>query len=757
MADYDIVINAKENTKGPLSKVGGQLDGLSKKAGGLKTALGVAGAALAAFGVVSKIGDTINQFDELAKRARTVGAATKESFKGFQVASQLLAEGGLSAGEADRAFGNLQARLTKGVNGGKAYEKVMKKLGGSILDMNGKLKSTPELFETVGQAVQDGTIDLEDAQKILGERVGPKIVGVFNAMKDSGMSAAEALADVAANTNIVDIEAAQNAEKFNDTISRMGDQLGQLMTDAITPLLPMLTELADDILAAMPAIIDGVRTAFKNMQPALNAIGTLFSEVIVPVLGLAWDAFVALSSIIAPIAEVVFPALGAAIKAVIGFIKDMIDGLKSAWTAISTFGGIFGETTDLVIAEADNMESEVVTSFKNTTDKAVAEAENMKKQVLKTYKDMSTGMTYHADGGISGYTADKIKAMNETPFDGRMNIGVGSEGSLEDGIKRAQKIQNAVDSLAADDGFVGPRDGGLGNIRMMLIAEEAAAQKALYNAKVNETHKWHAKSSAVQKAVKAESIEAAAVQLETEKALSLAKINETHKWHAYSSAVQKQVQSEAAVTAAALVETEKAQYKARVDETHQWLAYSNAVQQQVRDEAAKTTYTVEDYWKDMSKSMIDSVTKGIMAGKGLFRSFGDYLDSWVDQLISNLINQMLVAPLVNGLGSMLGSAFGGNPLGDFVMSVLPKFANGGYLGSGKVGIAGEAGAELITGPANVTPLNGEMNSGGGQNVTININAIDTQTGTQFLIDHKREVEGIIHNAYSRRGKQGIYN
>ena len=131
----------------------------------------------------------------------------------------------------------------------------------------------------------------------------------------------------------------------------------------------------------------------------------------------------------------------------------MIDGLKSAWTAISTFGGIFGETTDLVIAEADNMESEVVKSFKNTTDKAVAEAENMKKQVLKTYTDMSTGMTYHADGGISGYTADQIKAMNETPWDGRMNIGIGSEGSVEDGIKRAQKIQNAVDALAADDGL----------------------------------------------------------------------------------------------------------------------------------------------------------------------------------------------------------------------------------------------------------------------------------------------------------------
>jgi hypothetical protein len=703
MADYDIVINAKDNTKGPLSKVGGQLDGLSKKAGGLKTALGVAGAALAAFGVVSKIGDTINQFDELAKRARTVGAATKESFKGFQVASQLLAEGGLSAGEADRAFGNLQARLTKGVNGGKAYEKVMKKLGGSILDMNGKLKSTPELFETVGQAVQDGTIDLEDAQKILGERVGPKIVGVFKAMKESGMSAAEAMADVAASSNIVDLEAAQNAEKFNDTVSRMSDQLGQLMTDAITPLLPMLTRLADDILAAMPAIIDGVRTAFKNMQPALNAIGTLFSEVIVPVLGLAWDAFVALSSIIAPIAEVVFPALGAAIKAVIGFIKDMIDGLSAAWTAISTFGGIFGDTSDTVVAKASNMESEVVTSFKNTTDKSVAQAEEMNKKVVKSYEDMSTGIKYHLDS-ISGISQEEMKARNK-------------QSEARFALDPAGYNMSGNRPTTVDNGFVGPLDGGLGAIRMMRIAEEKKAAKDIYNAKVNETHKW----------------------------LS------------YNGAIQQAVQSQAVVTAAALVETEKALNIAKINETHQWLAYSNAVQKQVREEAETTAYTVSDYWADMSESMSDSVTKGIMAGKGLFRSFGDFLDSWVDQLISNLINQMLVAPLINGLGSMLGSAFGGNPLGDFVMSVLPTFANGGYLGNGQVGIAGEAGAELITGPANVTPLNGEMNSGGGQNVTININAIDTQSGTQFLIDHKREVEGIIHNAYSRRGKQGIYN
>ena len=185
------------------------------------------------------------------------------------------------------------------------------------------------------------------------------------------------------------------------------------------------------------------------------------------------------------------------------------------------------------------------------------------------------------------------------------------------------------------------------------------------------------------------------------------------------------------------------------------------------EDARANAEKISGYWKQLSKDMSSSIAKGVMDGKGLFNSFGSYLESWADRILTQIIEQMLIQPMINQMGSWLGGIGGG--LGQAVgsaatgggfdiMSIFSGFfANGGYIPSGQVGIAGEAGAELITGPANVTPLNGEMNSGGGQNVTININAIDTQTGTQFLIDHKREVEGIIHNAYSRRGKQGIYN
>ena len=66
---------------------------------------------------------------------------------------------------------------------------------------------------------------------------------------------------------------------------------------------------------------------------------------------------------------------------------------------------------------------------------------------------------------------------------------------------------------------------------------------------------------------------------------------------------------------------------------------------------------------------------------------------------------------VSSIGSAIGDAFGG------------WFANGGTLGAGKWGIAGEAGPELITGPATITPLNG----GGTTNVTYNINAVDAMS------------------------------
>jgi len=270
---------------------------------------------------------------------------------------------------------------------------------------------------------------------------------------------------------------------------------------------------------------------------------------------------------------------------------------------------------------------------------------------------------------------------------------------------------------------------------------------------------------------------------------------------------------------------------AKIDETHRWLSYSNAVQKQVQATANSNANKIKAAWEDMSQGMAQSMAEGVMSGKSVFSTFGDYLKNWANKMLTDVIEKHLMKPMVDQMGKWMGEIFSGpeatggannlagtmnsligglgnsltglfnnmssgmgglfSGLGNTLSGLMGSiggmfggggggglfdmigglfggggglgslfggfFADGGYLPAGKVGIAGEAGAELISGPARITSHEDSVGSGGGAPVVININAIDTQSGTQFLLDNKREIEGIIHNAYNKRGKQGIYN
>ena len=245
MADYNININAKDNTSGQISKISSGLGGLSAGAGKFKAALGIAGAAFAAMGAISVIGNKINEFDDLAKAARAAGAAAgEEAFKGFQVMKQAMNEAGIDAGTFDRAMLNVSQRMKEGSEGSKAFGGIFDKLGDSVLKSNGELKSSPEIMESLIQALNEGKISTDEFQKVVGGRAGPMIKQLFADMNTNAGDLAATLADVEANSNIVSLDAASNAEVFNDNIGRLKEGMGQLLTDAITPLLPHLVRLS---------------------------------------------------------------------------------------------------------------------------------------------------------------------------------------------------------------------------------------------------------------------------------------------------------------------------------------------------------------------------------------------------------------------------------------------------------------------------------------------------------------------------------
>jgi hypothetical protein len=95
---------------------------------------------------------------------------------------------------------------------------------------------------------------------------------------------------------------------------------------------------------------------------------------------------------------------------------------------------------------------------------------------------------------------------------------------------------------------------------------------------------------------------------------------------------------------------------------------------------------------------------------------------------------LLIQSLFGGIGG--GGMGGGGFLGGLLGSFGGFYANGGTLGAGKWGIAGEAGPEIIHGPARVTPME---RAGGG----VKVNIIN-QAGAKVTTESQRAPDGSIN-------------
>jgi lambda family phage tail tape measure protein len=138
-----------------------------------------------------------------------------------------------------------------------------------------------------------------------------------------------------------------------------------------------------------------------------------------------------------------------------------------------------------------------------------------------------------------------------------------------------------------------------------------------------------------------------------------------------------------------------------------------------------------------TKGMEDALMNFVNTGKLSFRS-----------LISDMIQQMLRLQMQKGLAALLGGLSGGAG-GGLGAAFAGFFANGGLIPSGKFGVVGEAGPELISGPAQITPMD-QINTGGSASVTYNINATDARSFKELVASDP----GFIY-AVTEKGRQTL--
>ncbi|MBB4000970.1 tape measure protein [Aurantimonas endophytica] len=151
----------------------------------------------------------------------------------------------------------------------------------------------------------------------------------------------------------------------------------------------------------------------------------------------------------------------------------------------------------------------------------------------------------------------------------------------------------------------------------------------------------------------------------------------------------------------------------------------NALGSQMAATEAATAKAKEqmEFNRETTRGFVEDLRYGLNAGEGLWGSFKNAalnaLDSIIDRIQNQLIDALFSAGqaggggggggLLGALTGLLGGGFGSgtvssgataaimaNPFGGF-------FADGGTLGAGKWGIAGENGPEIIKGPAQVIP------------------------------------------------------
>jgi len=220
-------------------------------------------------------------------------------------------------------------------------------------------------------------------------------------------------------------------------------------------------------------------------------------------------------------------------------------------------------------------------------------------------------------------------------------------------------------------------------------------------------------------------------------------------------------------------------------------AMAQATREQTRAEyerakALRDSYTIyeeiqmvaEDSTKKAGDALTQNLTDAIRTGKGLLSSFKDFFNQILTDIANAIIKKQFVNPIVDslsglmtgkggaggGIASSIGNIFSGSTsasggLSDIWGKVSTwfsglGFAEGGRPPVGQASLVGEAGPELfVPDSAGTIVPNGAMQQP--MVVNLNLSAIDTQSGVEFLVNNRAVITGVVQQAFNRNAKNGF--
>ncbi len=190
--------------------------------------------------IVYKSAELGDKIDDLTKRT---GVSAEELSRWGYVAEQ----NGSSLDQMALALKNLYTRMDEASRGAEQYKEVFDRLGISIYNTNGSLKSGTQMIPEIADKIANLSSEVEQSAilaDLFGQRVGPDLLP----MLQMGSGGIKVLADEADRIGrTMSGETAKALGDFNDSITALKASLGGLAAQFVEALVPALQPLVQQV------------------------------------------------------------------------------------------------------------------------------------------------------------------------------------------------------------------------------------------------------------------------------------------------------------------------------------------------------------------------------------------------------------------------------------------------------------------------------------------------------------------------------
>lgn len=305
---------------------------------GIAVAGGAAVAGSAALFTLAK--QTAEAQDKITKMGRELGVST-EFLSAMQFSAKLA---GTSLETMDKGLARLSKTAVDAQNGSALAKRAFDDLGLAVKNNDGTFKDSDQLLFEISdkfKKMPDGVLKTAKAQELFGKS-GKQMINLLN----QGSDALKDQAAEAAKLGIVfDEETGNKAEEFNDQLLRIEQTFQGLAMEVGTDLIPIITELFDDILFSVENARPEIESFFDGMITFARFTVDELSE-----LALGWSQITKEMADFASenedLVENTLEAMTIAFDATLIPLKTLMGDLEAIPDLLSDIANLFGEVID---------------------------------------------------------------------------------------------------------------------------------------------------------------------------------------------------------------------------------------------------------------------------------------------------------------------------------------------------------------------------------------------------------------------------